>query len=111
MPWSAIHRHARISARKARPVADLIRGRRASEAADILKYTNKRASYYLRKVLQSAVANADEQEADLDRLVVTEARVDEGPSLKRMQPKDRGRAFIILKRTSHIRVVVDQVGA
>ena len=108
MPWSATHRYARISPRKARLVVDLIRGRGANEAMDILKFTSKRAGYLVRKVLQSAIANADEAEADLDRLYVSQARVDEGPTTKRIEPKDRGRAFIIRKRTSHIRISVDQ---
>jgi len=109
MPWSATHRFARISPRKVRLVADLIRGRDANEAMSILKFTNKRASYFLRKALQSAIANADEQEADLERLYVAEATVGEGPVVKRVMPKDRGRVFIIQKRTSHIKIVLDQV--
>jgi large subunit ribosomal protein L22 len=107
MPWSATHKYARISPRKVRLVTDLIRGRDASEALDILKFTNKRASSFVRKVLQSAIANADEQEADVEQLFVSSARVDEGPTMKRFQPKDRGRAFTILKRTSHIKIEVD----
>ncbi len=108
MPWSATHKFARISPRKVRLVIDLIRGQNANVAMDVLKFTNKRASFFVRKVLASAIANADEKEADLDRLVVSEARVDEGPTMKRMQEKDRGRAFVILKRSSHIRIKVDE---
>jgi large subunit ribosomal protein L22 len=110
MPWSATHRFARISPRKARLVVDLIRGRGANEAMDLLKFTNKRASAFVRKVLKSAIANADsdKEEVDLEKLVVSEAQVDGGPTLKRMMPKDRGRAYLILKRTSHIRITVDQ---
>jgi len=109
MPWSARHKYARLAPRKARLIAELIRGRDANEAMEMLKFTNKRAAYFVRKVLQSAIANADEKEADLDRLYVAQADVDEGPIIKRIQEKDRGRAFLIRKRTSHIRIVVDQV--
>lgn len=111
MPWFATHRYARIAPRKARLIADLIRGQSANEAMEVLAFTNKRASYFVRKVLQSAIANADEKEADLDRLVVSQAQIDEGPTIKRIQPKDRGRAFVIRKRTSHIRITVDDTQA
>jgi len=75
---------------------------------DVLTYTRKRASVFVKKVLKSAIANADEKEADLDRLYVVEARVDEGPRMKRVSPKDRGRAYMIVKQMSHITVVVDE---
>ncbi len=106
--FRAMHRHARISARKARLVAGLIRGREANAALDILRFTNKRASVMVDRVLRSAMANADEQEADVSRLVVSEARVDEGPTIPRWRPKDRGRAHPICKRTSHIIVAVQE---
>jgi large subunit ribosomal protein L22 len=108
MAWIAIHRHARIAPRKARLVVDLVRGMKADEALDLLRFTPKRGASFVRKVLQSAMANADEKEANLDRLYITEARVDEGPRMKRMSPKDRGRAYMIVKQVSHIRIVVDQ---
>jgi len=108
MPWQAKHRFARISARKTRLVADLIRGRDVQEALDMLRFTPDRAAGMISKVLTSAIANANENEADVDRLFVSEARVDEGPTLKRWRPKDRGRADRINKPTSHITVVVDQ---
>lgn len=104
--WRAIYRFARIGARKARLVVDLIRGRNVDDALDILRFTEKKASGLVDKVLRSAVANANEQEADVRRLFVKEARVDEGPFFKRFRPKDRGRAHQILKRTSHITVVL-----
>lgn len=107
MGWTCTHRFARIAPRKVRLVADLIRGRRADEAMDILKFTNKRASYFLRKVLASAIANADEGEADVERLFIKTATVDEGPQMKRMRPKDRGRAFVIRRRSSHIKIEVE----
>ena len=108
MAWQAKHRFARISARKARLIVDLVRGRNAQEALNILKFTPNRSAGMISKVITSAVANANEAEADVDLLYVLEARVDEGPVMKRFQPKDRGRAHPILKRTSHITVVVEQ---
>lgn len=105
--WKATHRFARMSPRKVRLVTDLVAGRHVDEALELLKFTRKRASVLVDKVLRSAIANADEAEADVRRLYIHEARVDEGPMIKRFQPKDRGRAHPILKRTSHI---VIQVG-
>jgi len=108
MAFKASHRFARISPRKARLVTEMVQGMPAVAAMDVLKFTSKRASYLVRKVLQSAIANADEREANVDRLVVSRAYVDEGPRMKRIQPKDRGRAYTILKRTSHIHIELDQ---
>ena len=103
-----MHRYARVSQRKARLVAELIRGQHVNTAQDILRFTPKRASGLIGKVLKSAIANANEKEADVRRLVVTEARIDAGPYFRRWRPKDRGRAHQILKKTSHIIVVVEQ---
>jgi large subunit ribosomal protein L22 len=89
-------------------VADLIRGRHVSEAEDILRFTRKHASGMIAKVLQSAIANANEQEADVRALWVVEARVDEGPYFRRWRPKDRGRAHPIAKRMSHITLVLEE---
>ncbi len=108
MAWTATHRYARIAERKARLLADLIRGRRCDEAVELLRYTHKRAAKMVDRVLKSAMANANEAEATMSKLYVSEARVDAGPLIKRWQPKDRGRAHPILKRTSHIIVGVDQ---
>ncbi len=108
MAWHAKHRFARISARKARLIIDLIRGREVQDAVNILKFTPNRAAGMISKVLGSAIANANEAEANVENLIVSEARVDEGPTMKRFQPKDRGRAHPILKRTSHITVVVEE---
>ena len=108
MPWQAKHRYARISSRKARLVADMIRGRDVQDALNMLKFTPNRAAVMVSKVLTSAVANANENEADMDRLFVEQAFVDEGPTIKRWRPKDRGRAHPIMKRTSHITVVVEE---
>jgi len=107
MPYSNIHRGARISPSKVRPVIDLIRGKRVDEADTILQMSKRRAAVFIRAALSAARANADQAEVDLRRLVVTDARVDSGPTMKRFQPKDRGRAHQILKRTSHITVTVD----
>lgn len=106
MAYRSIHRFARIAPRKARLVADLIRGQRIDEALTSLEFSKKRAAWYFKHVLRSAIANAEEQDADVHRLVVTESRVDEGPTIKRWQPKDRGRAHPINKRTSHLHVTI-----
>lgn len=108
MPYSATHRFARIAPRKAQLVADLIRGRRVDDALTQLQMSKKRAAWYFRTVLKSAVANAEEADADVRNLVVVESRVDQGPTMKRFQPKDRGRAHTILKRSSHLVVAVDE---
>ncbi len=108
MGWHAKHTYARISARKARLVTDLIRGREVQNALNVLKFTPNRAAAMVTKVLTSAVANANEAEADMDSLYVDQAYVNEGPTIKRWRPKDRGRAHPINKRTSHIIVVVEQ---
>jgi len=108
MAWRAIHRFARISDRKARLVADLIRGRRCDEAVELLRFTHKRAARMVDRVLKSAMAVANEAEATMSKLYVAEARVDAGPIIKRWRPKDRGRAHPIHKRTSHIVVAVEQ---
>ena len=108
MPWKAKHRYARISFRKVRLMVELIRGRDVQEALNLLKFTPNRSAAMVSKVLTSAVANAGEAEADTERLIVKEARVDKGPTMKRFRPKDRGRAHDIHKRTSHIVVVVEE---
>ncbi len=107
MAWKAIHRFARISPSKVRLIANLIRGRDVEEALNVLKFTPHRGAVLVRKVLTSAVANADEAEADAESLYVEQAFVDEAPTMKRWRPKDRGRAFPIAKRNSHITVVVE----
>ena len=108
MAWSAKHRYARISARKVRLIADLIRGRGVQDALNLMKFSPNRAAVMVSKVLTSAIANANEAEANVESLIVDRAFVDEGPTIKRFQPKDRGKALPILKRTSHITVVVEQ---
>ena len=108
MAWQAKHRFARISARKARSVVDMIRGEDVTEAMNILKFTPNRAAGMVDKVLRSAVANADNAEADVESLYVDATTVNEGPTIKRFHRKDRGRAHPIMKRTSHITVVVEE---
>ncbi|MBS3734525.1 MAG: 50S ribosomal protein L22 [Phycisphaerae bacterium] len=108
MAWQAAHNYARISPRKARVIADLIRGRDVQDALDILKFTHNRAAGMFAKVVTSAVANANEAEAEVDLLYVQEVRADEGPTIKRFRAKDRGRAHPINKRTSHLLVTVEQ---
>ncbi len=108
MPYTNVHRAARISPSKARLVVDLIRGKAVEEAQTILQMSKRRAAVFIDQALTAAIANADQAEADVRQLVVTDARVDEGPTTKRFRPKDRGRAHPILKRTSHITVSVDE---
>jgi large subunit ribosomal protein L22 len=110
MPYQASHRFARIAPRKARLVMDLIRGRDVDDAIAMLKFSKQRVSGMIEKVIRSAVANANEQEAAPIRntLYVAQAWVDPGPVIKRFQPKDRGKAYPINKRTSHIVVTIDE---
>lgn len=104
----AKHRYARISATKVRPFADMIRGMTTSDALDSLKYKPNRGARMLEKVLESAIANAEDKGArNVDRLKIVEARVDGGPMFKRIQPRARGMAFVIRRRMSHIHVAVD----
>jgi large subunit ribosomal protein L22 len=103
----AKHNFARISPQKARLVADLIRGKSVDQALEILTFSNKKAADLVKKVLESAIANAEHNEgADIDELSVAKIFVDEGPVMKRIMPRAKGRADRILKRSSHITVVV-----
>jgi large subunit ribosomal protein L22 len=108
MAYTAIHRFARISARKVRPLADLVRGKFADDALELLKYQPERGARMLEKVLQSALATAEDRRAtNLGDLVVSDVRIDGGPMMKRMMPRSRGMAMVILKRFSHIRVSLE----
>ena len=114
MQASAVSRYIRISPRKARLVADMVRGKTIQEAMSILALTPKKASPLLRKTILSAKANAQNQQEDGvvlgDEMVyVKEIRVDEGPTLKRIRARAQGRAFRINKRMSHIQVTVETV--
>jgi large subunit ribosomal protein L22 len=101
-------RYVRISPQKARLVIDLIRGRRAGDAINILRATNKRIAPTVEKVLRSAIANAENRstEVDVDELVVTEAYVNEGPRMKRIRPAPMGRAYRYQRKIAHIAVAV-----
>ncbi|MDA3914528.1 50S ribosomal protein L22 [Oleiagrimonas sp.] len=107
MEAKAILRSARISAQKVRLVADLVRGMPVGKADGLLEFTNKKAAHLVRKVLLSAVANAENNlGADVDELKVARIFVDEGPTMKRMRARAKGRGSRIMRRTSHITVVV-----
>ncbi len=99
----------RISAQKARLVADQIRGLKVEEASEILAFSSKKAAEIIRKVLMSAVANAENNEgADVDELKISTVYVDEGPTFKRFRARAKGRSNRILKRTCHITVKVSE---
>ncbi|MBX3425865.1 MAG: 50S ribosomal protein L22 [Pirellulales bacterium] len=103
MSYTATHKHARISPRKVRPIADLIRGQRVDDALAILQYQPQRGARMLEKVLKSAMGNAEDLRApNLGGLRVVEARIDGGPMFKRVRPRARGMAHVIKKRMSHI---------
>jgi len=107
MEAKAILRSARISPQKARLVADQVRGLQVARASDLLQFSDKKAAHLIRKVLMSAISNAENnQGADVDDLKVASIFVDEGPMLKRFMARAKGRGTRILKRTSHITVVV-----
>jgi large subunit ribosomal protein L22 len=102
-------RYIRISPRKARLVADLIRGKSAQQATNILTFTQKAAARIIKKVLQSAIANAENKgDIDVDTLYVKRIFVDQGPTQKRYRPRAMGRATLIQKKTSHITIVLDE---
>jgi large subunit ribosomal protein L22 len=115
MAFRASHQFARISARKVRPIADMIRGKFADEALDILKYQPQRGARLLEKVLKSALGNAQDPDQNpgktvrTDDLIVKDARIDGGPMFKRIKPVSRGMAYGILRRTAHISVVLEDV--
>ncbi len=107
----ATTRHVRVSAQKCRLVADLVRDRFVGEALTILHFNpKKKASQIVEKTLRSAIANAQQKSpnVDVDTLIVAKIYVDEGPSWKRIRPAPMGRAFRVLKRTSHVRVYLDE---
>jgi len=100
-------KHARISAQKARLVADQIRGLQVEQAVNLLSFSPKKGARILKKLLESAIANAEHNEgADVDELKVAGVQVDEGPTMKRIRARAKGRASRIFKRTSHISVTV-----
>ncbi len=117
MAYHATHKYAQISARKVRPLADMIRGKLADEALDILRFQPHRGARMLEKVLKSAIGNASDPEnpenkgriVDADRLFVSAATVDGGPMFKRIRPRARGMAYVVRKRMSHINITLDEI--
>jgi large subunit ribosomal protein L22 len=109
MLTQAVLKFVRLSPQKARLVADLVRGKKVGDAVNTLKFSNQRAAGILKKVLESAIANAENNNgADVDELKVREIFVDEGPVMKRISPRAKGRADRISKRTSHITIRVGE---
>ncbi len=109
MEAKAIARYVRLTPRKARLVADLVRGKSALEAIDILTYTNKKAAVVIKKTLESAIKNAsNNHNMDEEKLYISTIMIDEGPVLKRLKPRAMGRADIIRKKTSHVTVGVSE---
>lgn len=107
METKAVAKYVRVSPQKCRLVADQVRKLSAGQALELLEFSSKRAAKPIRKVLESAIANAEHnQGADVDELKVSEIMVDEGPVLKRWRPRAKGRATPIMKRTCHITVTV-----
>ena len=108
MAYTATHRFARISPRKVRLMADIVRGKFADEALELLRFQPHRGARMLEKVIQSALANAEDRRApNLGELMLTDVRVDGGPMIKRMMPRARGMASVIKRRMSHIRVTLE----
>jgi large subunit ribosomal protein L22 len=107
MQVAATHKFARVTPYKARLVADQIRGKQVGQALQILEYSPRRAAQLLKKVLESAIANAEHNNgADIDGLKVSRVCVDDGPRMKRWMTRAKGRGARILKRTSHITLTV-----
>ncbi len=109
MSTSAILTNTRLSPQKMRLVADQVRGLPVESALDLLTFSNKKAAAVIKKVLESAIANAEHNDgADIDELKISEILVDAGPTMKRLRPRARGRADRIIKRTSHLKVTVSE---
>lgn len=109
MDYRASHRFARISPSKVRPIARLIKGLEVREALETLRLIPKRGARLLERVIASARANADDQGCrNPDRLIVSRVRVDDGPRMKRIQPRARGMAFVIRRRMAHITVELEE---
>ncbi len=107
MEYRAVHRYADMSARKVRPFADIVRGKSVDEALQVLRFKPNRGARLVESVLRSAMGNADDRGArDVEDLIVSEARIDDGPMFKRIMPRARGTAFMILRRMCHIHVAI-----
>lgn len=115
MEFRAVGKYVKGSPQKARLVVDLIRGKKAGEALSILRFTKKRAAGAIEKVLRSAIANAEERSAhvDIDSLVVSQVKVDQGPTKyrRRIRPAPMGRAFRQIRRSKHITVCLKDISA
>ena len=110
MDYKAIHRYADMSPRKIRPVAELIRGKMADEALELLQYLPSRSARLVEQVLKSALGNAEDRGArNIDDLIVVESCVDGGPIMKRIMPRARGTAYPIKRRISHIHVTLSDL--
>ena len=110
MQTMAIQKFHRLSAQKARLVANQVRGMQVEQAVELLSFSNKKAAVIIKKVLESAIANAEHNEgADIDELKISEICIDDGPTHRRWRARARGRVNHILKRTSHIRVTVSDI--
>lgn len=110
MEARAVGKYIRISPQKARLVADVVRGMNVDRAITTLKFMPKKSAAIIRQVLESAVANATQNDqVDVDSLFIKKIDIDGGPSLKRIMPRAQGRATRIIKRTSHITVILDEV--
>ena len=102
-------KHAKISAQKVRLVADQIRGMQVDQAINLLAFSTKKGAHMIKKVLESAIANAEHNDgADIDELFISKIHVDEGPTMKRFRARAKGRGNRILKRTSHITLAVEE---
>ncbi|MEZ0329664.1 MAG: 50S ribosomal protein L22 [Dissulfuribacterales bacterium] len=109
MQARAIAKYIRISPQKARLVADAIKSKKAGDAVHILNLMPKKGARLIKRVLESAIANADQNPSiDIDNLYVKKIAVDKGPQLKRIQPRAQGRAYRILHRYSHITIILDE---
>ena len=110
--YTATHRFARISVRKVRPLLDLIRGKYADDALDILKYMPHRGARMVEQVLKSAMANAEDRGVrNVGDLVISDCRGEGGPMFKRLMPRARGMAYMIRRRSSHIRITLTDFDA
>jgi large subunit ribosomal protein L22 len=108
MGFKATHRFARISARKVRPLANLVRGKYADEALDLLRYMPQRGARLLEKVIKSALGNAEDLRAgNVGDLQIKDCRIDGGPMFKRIRPQARGMAFVVRRRMAHISVELE----
>ena len=108
MEAKALAKYVRTAPRKIRLLADMIRGRDVQEAMNLLRFTPKRASRLMEKLVRSAVANAEDNDMDVDSLFISSVSVDQGPTLKRWRARAMGRAVQIKKKTSHVTVIVQE---